>query len=59
MENEFEFDSHLIVPLILRIKLINIFVSTEYTLDLIKGPPWRNLLDLLDIAVAVDGVLGV
>ena len=49
----------LIIPLVLRIKLVHVLVATQEALDLIHGPPGRDLLDLLDVAVAVDGVLSV
>ena len=52
-------DIYLIVPLILRVEFINIFISTQQTLDFVQRPPRSDLLDLLDIAVAVNRVLGV
>ena len=50
---------YLIIPLILRVEFINIFVATQQTLDFVQRPPRSDLLDLLDVAVAVNRVLGV
>ena len=50
---------NLIVPLVLRVEFVHILVTAEQTLDLVQRPPGSDLLDFLDIAVAVDRVLGV
>ena len=49
----------LIIPLVLRIELVHILVAAQEALDLVQWPPGRDFLDLLDVAVAMDGVLGV
>ena len=53
------FYHYLIVPLVLRVELVHVLVSAQQTLDLVQRPPRADLLHLLDVAVAVDTVLGV
>ena len=50
---------YLIVPLVLGVELVHVLVSAQQTLDLVQRPPRADLLHLLDVAVAVDAVLGV
>ena len=50
---------YLIVPLVLGVELVHVLVSAQQAFDLVQRPPRADLLHLLDVAVAVDAVLGV